>query len=69
MEAIKIRPIDDLCRISIPREVRAIKGWQPNDNIGFYNYNGVIVIEQTGKPWDPKQIEEIMRLHSPQIQE
>jgi len=37
MEAIKIRPIDDLCRISIPREVRAIKGWQPNDNIGFYN--------------------------------
>jgi len=69
MEALKVRPIDDLYRISVPKEVRAIKGWNVNDNIGFYNYNGVIVIEKTGPPREPKKIEEAVQLHNPQVKE
>jgi len=69
MEAIKIRPIDDLYRISIPKEVRAINGWKVNDNIGFYNYDGVIIIEQTGPPREPKKVAEAVQLHKSQAQE
>ena len=35
-QPVTIRPIDELGRISIPKELRAELGWNDRDEIAFY---------------------------------
>jgi len=56
MKNLGKRTIDDLGRIVLPKEVRQAKGWKKSDEIMFYDYNGVIVIEKSEQNNESGQI-------------